>query len=121
MVLSRSFDNLNDINRGGGGGETIEKKKEGGNIFSRLFKGRTLHAPSRKKTKNKSKKKSSNRSSLADEATSPQGGESSLANSISMPEIAGELWSTLINWEGPGENRSGLGKGLDNSIWKQEL
>ena len=102
MVMSRSFDNLNDIKRsaaGAGAGavvdETSEKKKEGGNILSRIFKIRTLQSPARKKTANKQKPKkkaTSNRSSLAYDRglALPDGGESSLANSLSMPDIAGE-------------------------------
>ena len=91
MVTSRSFDNLNDVNREIE--ETSEKKKEGRNIFSRIFKFRTLQSPARKKTANKQKsKKESNRSSLGYEAPSQlEVGESSLVNSLSMPEIAGEL------------------------------
>ena len=91
MVTSHSFDNLNDINRD----ESYKKKKEGGgNILLRIFKIRTLQSPARKKTANKQKSKkkaSSNRSSLGHEALAvPGGGESSLANSLSMPDIAGE-------------------------------
>ena len=82
--MSRSFDNLNDVKKE----STIEKKKK--NVFSRLFKFKTLQTPSRKKTKQKSKKRS-NRGSLADEATPSQGEESALTNSISMPEIASEF------------------------------
>lgn len=84
LVASKSFDNLNDVHKE----KTIEKKKGGMNIFSKIFKARTLQSPSRKKTKQKSKKKS-NRSSLADGVTpSPNEGESSLASSMSMPDIA---------------------------------
>lgn len=95
--MSRSFDNLNNINRD----EPSEKKKEGGgNIFSRIFKIRTLQSPTRKKTANKQKSKkkaSSNRSSLAVEGLAvPGGGESSLANSLSMPDIAGEPFLLLF-------------------------
>ena len=81
--MSRSFDNLNTVNKE----TTLEKKKK--SVFSKLFKFRTLQSPSRKKTtKEKSKKGSSNRSSVADEVKDR---ESALTNSISMPEIASEL------------------------------
>lgn len=102
MVMSRSFDNLNDINRKPAApsmaDDASEKKKEGGgNIFSRIFKIRTLQSPSRKKTANKEKPKkkgaSTNRSSLGagyEGLAPPDGGQSSLANSLSMPDIAGE-------------------------------
>ena len=87
MVMSKSFDNINDINKE----ETSEKKKDGGNIFSRLFKFKTLHTPLMKKAKQKWKKKSSNRSSVADDEMPHEGGESSLASSMSMPDIACEF------------------------------
>ena len=99
MVMSRSFDNLNDINRSAAAPSVAdhEKKKEG-NIFSRIFKIRTLQSPSRKKTANKEKSKkkgaSANRSSLGagyEGLAPPDGGQSSLANSLSMPDIAGEF------------------------------
>ncbi len=100
MVMSRSFDNLNDINRSAAAtaaaDEASEKKKEGGGgIFSRIFKIRTLQSPSRKKMANKQKPKKKgaiNRSSLGgyDGLAPPDRGESSLANSLSMPDIAGE-------------------------------
>ena len=89
MVMSKSFDNINDINKE----ETSEKKKDGGNIFSRFFKFKTLHTPLlMKKAKQKWKKKSSNRSSVADDEMPHEGGENSLASSMSMPDIACELW-----------------------------
>lgn len=99
MVMSRSFDNLNDINRSAAAPSVAdnEKKKEG-NIFSRIFKIRTLQSPSRKKTANKEKSKkkgaSANRGSLGagyEGLAPPDGGQSSLANSLSMPDIAGEF------------------------------
>jgi hypothetical protein len=101
MVMSRSFDNLNDIHRSAAAtaaaDEASGKKKEGGggNIFSRIFKIRTLQSPSRKKTTNKQKPKKKgaiNRSSLGgyEGLAPPDGGENSLANSLSMPDIAGE-------------------------------
>ena len=99
MVTSRSFDNLNDVSRAVAD-ETSEKKKEGGNIFSRIFKIRTLQSPARKRTANKqkSKKKTPNRSSLGYEGLAPPNrGESSLANSLSMPDIVGELSCTSNN------------------------
>ena len=53
MIMSKSFDNINDINKE----ETSEKKKDGGNIFSRFFKFKTMHTPLMKKAKQKFKKK----------------------------------------------------------------
>ena len=93
MVTSRSVDNLNDVSRVPVVEETGGRKKEGRNIFSKLFRFRTLQSPARKKTANKrkSKKKVSKRSSVGYEESPRKEGESSLANSLSMPDIAGEL------------------------------
>ena len=84
MVTSRSFDNLKEMNKEE---EVDEKRKSKGNIISRFFKARTLQIPSKKKTKQKSNKGLLNRDSIASE-TSCQGDQSSLASSLSMPEIA---------------------------------
>ena len=92
ITMSKSFDNLNDINREA----TSEKKKDGGNILSRFFKFKTLQTPLIKKAREKLRKKSSNRSSVADDETPHEGGESSLANSMSMPDIACEL--KYLSW-----------------------
>lgn len=111
MITSRSFDNLNNISRAVAD-ETSEKKKEGGGFFSRIFKIRTLQPPARKKTANKQKqKKTPNRSSLGYEGlVPPNGGESSLANSLSMPDIAGksQLMSTFSNTYGCSQNHGSL-------------
>ena len=93
MVTSRSVDNLNDVSRIPVVEETGGRKKEAGNFFSRIFKFRTLQSPARKKTANKqkSKKKVSKRSSVGyEESQRKEEGESALANSLSMPDIAGE-------------------------------